>query len=133
MPTEVDGTERTATPMPSALRVAHVTRAVTLLIAGFAITFSATMHGNADFDRWLLLASLVLIGLATAVEYAKIREQFGRTIGSFQSIKHLAADMLCRTEQVRALAWDAAVAAEDLGEDGSELPVAAAVAMTAPL
>ena len=50
------------------------------------------------------------------MEYAKIREQFGRTIGSFQSIKHLAADMLCRTEQVRALAWDTAVAAEDLGE-----------------
>lgn len=66
--------------------------------------------------------------LTTAVEYAKIREQFGRTIGSFQSIKHLAADMLCRTEQVRALAWDAAVAAEDLGAADSELPVAAAVA-----
>ena len=41
--------------------------------------------------------------LATAVDYAKIREQFGRTIGSFQSIKHLAADMLCRTEQVLSL------------------------------
>lgn len=66
--------------------------------------------------------------LATAVDYAKIREQFGRTIGSFQSIKHLAADMLCRTEQVRALAWDAAVAAEDLTASDSELPVAAAVA-----
>lgn len=66
--------------------------------------------------------------LATAVDYAKIREQFGRTIGSFQSIKHLAADMLCRTEQVRAMAWDAAVAAEDLTSSDSELPVAAAVA-----
>ena len=66
--------------------------------------------------------------LATAVDYAKIREQFGRTIGSFQSIKHLAADMLCRTEQVRAMAWDAAVAAEHLRSEDSELPVAAAVA-----
>lgn len=66
--------------------------------------------------------------LATAVEYAKIREQFGRTIGSFQSIKHLAANMLCRTEQVRALAWDAAVAAEETDASASELPVAAAVA-----
>ena len=66
--------------------------------------------------------------LATAVDYAKIREQFGRTIGSFQSIKHLAADMLCRTEQVRAMAWDAAVAAENLRSEDSELPVAAAVA-----
>ena len=66
--------------------------------------------------------------LTTAVDYAKIREQFGRTIGSFQSIKHLAADMLCRTEQVRALAWDAAVAAEDFLAADSELPVAASVA-----
>ncbi|EYT62405.1 acyl-CoA dehydrogenase [Dietzia sp. UCD-THP] len=66
--------------------------------------------------------------LTTAVEYAKIREQFGRTIGSFQSIKHLAADMLCRTEQIRAAAWDAAAAAEDLLAKDSELPVAAAVA-----
>ena len=66
--------------------------------------------------------------LETAVEYAKIREQFGRTIGSFQSIKHLAANMLCRTEQARALAWDAAVAAEELGTEGSELHVASAVA-----
>lgn len=74
------------------------------------------------------VAGVADYALATAVEYAKIREQFGRTIGSFQSIKHLAADMLCRTEQVRALAWDAAVAAEDLGTDTSELPVAAAVA-----
>lgn len=66
--------------------------------------------------------------LTTAVDYAKIREQFGRTIGSFQSIKHLCADMLCRTEQNRALAWDAAVAAEDFTSADSELPVAAAVA-----
>ena len=66
--------------------------------------------------------------LTTSVDYAKIREQFGRTIGSFQSIKHLAADMLCRTEQVRALAWDAAVAAEDMGTEDSELAVAASVA-----
>jgi len=66
--------------------------------------------------------------LTTAVEYAKIREQFGRTIGSFQSVKHMAAWMLCRTEQVRALAWDAAVAAEELGREGSELHVASAVA-----
>ena len=36
--------------------------------------------------------------------------------------------MLCRTEQVRALAWDAAAAAEDLLAGDSELPVAAAVA-----
>src|SRR5690606_33490077 len=82
----------------------------------FVTLAAAEAAGTADYT------------LNTAVEYAKIREQFGRTIGSFQSIKHLAANMLCRTEQVRALAWDAAVAAEDLLASDSELPVAAAVA-----
>ena len=78
--------------------------------------------------------------LNTAVEYAKIREQFGKPIGSFQAIKHLCAEMLCRTEQARAVAWDAAVAAEDALPDpdtghagDSELPIAAAVAAAVAL
>ncbi|WP_455359423.1 acyl-CoA dehydrogenase [Streptomyces sp. SYSU K21746] len=50
--------------------------------------------------------------LETATAYAKVREQFGRPIGRFQGIKHLCADMLVRVEQARALAWDAARAAE---------------------
>ncbi|MFF8787217.1 acyl-CoA dehydrogenase [Streptomyces sp. NPDC015125] len=46
--------------------------------------------------------------LHTAVEHAKVREQFGRPIGQFQAVKHLCADMLVRCEQARALVWDAA-------------------------
>ena len=85
----------------------------------------------------LAAAELAGVGdytLRTAVEYAKIREQFGRTIGSFQSIKHLAANMLCRTEQIRALAWDAAVAADEALRAGvdkaaeSEFDISAATA-----
>ena len=44
-----------------------------------------------------------------AVEYAKGREQFGRPIGSFQAVKHLLADALCRTELARSACWAAAV------------------------
>ncbi|MEW1924042.1 acyl-CoA dehydrogenase [Streptomyces sp. NPDC088360] len=51
--------------------------------------------------------------LETATAYAKVREQFGRPIGQFQAVKHLCADMLVRLEQARALAWDAARAADD--------------------
>ena len=49
--------------------------------------------------------------LETAVEYAGVREQFGRKIGSFQAIKHLCAEMLETAESVTAAAWDAAAAA----------------------
>lgn len=55
--------------------------------------------------------------LDTATEYAKVREQFGRPIGQFQAVKHLCADMLVRLEQARALAWDAARAADDPSRD----------------
>ena len=67
----------------------------------------------------------------TAAEYAAVRYQFGRPIGSFQAIKHLCASMLCRAETAAALAWDAARAADGAGKtgDGSELALAAAAAV----
>ncbi|MWA10826.1 acyl-CoA dehydrogenase [Streptomyces sp. BA2] len=55
--------------------------------------------------------------LETATEYAKVREQFGRPIGQFQAVKHLCADMLVRLEQARALAWDAARAADEPSQE----------------
>jgi len=59
-----------------------------------------------------------------ALEYAKVREQFGRTIGSFQAIKHHLADMLVGVELATALAWDAARGAAG----DQEGPLAAAAA-----
>lgn len=64
--------------------------------------------------------------LDTAVEYAKVREQFGKPIGSFQAIKHLCAEMLCRAEQVEVAASDAARAAGD--SDARQFSIAAALA-----
>ncbi len=49
--------------------------------------------------------------LETAVEYAKVREQFGQKIGAFQAVKHLCAEMLESAEAVTAAAWDVAAAA----------------------
>ena len=70
--------------------------------------------------------------LETAAEYAKVREQFGRPIGQFQAIKHRLADMLVSVEQIRAAAWDAALAVDqaDGGDqaDGNEASLSATVA-----
>ncbi|WP_109525116.1 MULTISPECIES: acyl-CoA dehydrogenase [Nocardia] len=86
-------------------------------------------------DLVAVLVAAELSGLAgwcldTAVEYAKVREQFGRKIGSFQAVKHICAWMLCRTELIRAVAADAAAA---IDEGGAELPIAAAIAATVAL
>jgi alkylation response protein AidB-like acyl-CoA dehydrogenase len=48
--------------------------------------------------------------LEMAVAYAKEREQFGRAIGSFQAIKHKAADMLRAVEAARLAVYYAASA-----------------------
>ncbi len=41
-------------------------------------------------------AGLARWTLQTATEYAKVREQFGKPIGSFQAVKHMCAEMLLR-------------------------------------
>jgi alkylation response protein AidB-like acyl-CoA dehydrogenase len=48
--------------------------------------------------------------LDMSVEYARVREQFGRPIGSFQAVKHMAAEMVSEIEPARALVWYAAYA-----------------------
>jgi alkylation response protein AidB-like acyl-CoA dehydrogenase len=71
-------------------------------------------------------AGLARWTLQTATEYAKVREQFGKPIGSFQAIKHMCAEMLLRSEQISVAASDAAAAVAN--PDERQLSVAAAVA-----
>jgi 3-oxochol-4-en-24-oyl-CoA dehydrogenase len=60
-----------------------------------------------------------------AVAYAKVRQQFGRTIATFQAVKHHCANMLVAAESAIAAVWDAARAAS---EDEAQFRLIAAVA-----
>lgn len=57
--------------------------------------------------------------LARTVEYASVRHQFGRPIGSFQAVKHACADMLVGMRVARRLVADA-VAGVAAGADARE-------------
>ncbi|RUP28526.1 MAG: acyl-CoA dehydrogenase, partial [Mycolicibacterium sp.] len=80
-----------------------------------------------------ILAAAEAVGISwaaleMAVEYAKVREQFGRTIGTFQAVKHHAANMLVAAELTTAAAWDAA-RADNLDDAWFGAAVAATQAM----
>jgi alkylation response protein AidB-like acyl-CoA dehydrogenase len=60
-----------------------------------------------------------------AVAYAKVRQQFGRTIATFQAVKHHCANMLVAAESALAAVWDASRAAS---EDEEQFRLIAAVA-----
>jgi len=62
------------TAEPRAQRAARLIRAIVLVVVGIVIAFTATLHRDFEFDRWLLLASLALIGAATLVEYRALRD-----------------------------------------------------------
>jgi len=62
--------------------------------------------------------------LQSALDYAQLRMQFGRLIGSFQAIKHKCADMLLDIELAKSTAYYAAAAA---AEQTSDLPAVASL------
>ncbi len=107
------------------------TRSVgSVALRGVTITEDRVLRGAARKARTVfrILASAEAVGvswatLEMAVEYAKVREQFGRTIGTFQAVKHHAANMLVNAEETTAATWDAA-RADDL--DSAWFPAAVA-------
>jgi alkylation response protein AidB-like acyl-CoA dehydrogenase len=52
-----------------------------------------------------------------SVEYGKVRQQFGKPIGSFQAVKHRCADMAVRAEVARSATTYSAVSVRDAADD----------------
>jgi alkylation response protein AidB-like acyl-CoA dehydrogenase len=64
--------------------------------------------------------------LEMTIDYAKTRVQFGRPIGGFQAIKHMAADLLLESESATSAARHAAQALADGAPDaGAAISLAA--------
>jgi alkylation response protein AidB-like acyl-CoA dehydrogenase len=84
-------------------------------------------------DRAAVALAAEQVGVASraldmAVDYAKVRHQFGRPIGSFQAVKHLLADVLLEVESARAAAHYALLASENSESADPELPAVASLA-----
>ena len=117
----------------------------------FAVTFDDVVVEAGDMlglagEGWEPLASTLRLGavaraaemvgcaqrtLELAVDYAKVRVQSGRPIGSFQAIQHHCADLLRDVESARYLVYAAAWSVQERRADAEKL-VAMAKAHAAP-
>ena len=84
-------------------------------------------------DRAAVALSAEMCGAAQrvldmTVEYAKLRQAFGKPIGSYQGVKHKCADMLVEIENAKSLTYYAAWAFD---EGDAEAPMAVSMAKAA--
>jgi acyl-CoA dehydrogenase len=91
----------------------------------------ATRRIEGALDRVLTALAVEATGAAQAaldisVEYAKVRQQFGRPIGAFQAVQQLCVDMHSAVENGRSLAYAALWAADE--DDAEECHRAAVMA-----
>lgn len=133
VPSETPGVARK--PLPT---VDQTRRQAEIGFDGVSVPASALLgtagEGGPALLRILDLAAVALAAeqvggaqrcLDMAVEYASTRVQFGRVIGSFQSIKHKCADMMVAVEAARSAVYYAGCVA---AEGSDELPRVASLA-----
>ncbi|MBF6474611.1 MULTISPECIES: acyl-CoA dehydrogenase family protein [Nocardia] len=108
---DAPGTAVTARPVVDATRSLGRVSADDVAVAPSAVW---RFRGDGEralrrlYDRAAVATACDSLGLSEAmlaatVDYAKVREQFGRPIGSFQAVKHACADMLVQVSVARQL------------------------------
>jgi alkylation response protein AidB-like acyl-CoA dehydrogenase len=105
-------------------------RAVLFEEAGRANRGEEFFDADASEDEQLAALALEAVGIAAkalelAVEHAKAREQFGRSIGVYQAVSHPLADTYVETELARSIAYWAAWC---VSEEDTQAPIAVAAA-----
>jgi alkylation response protein AidB-like acyl-CoA dehydrogenase len=102
-------------------------RVGTVELAGAKVNADALVHAGVEFYQRLLAVGAVAIAadslggmeraLELAVEYSKVREQFGKPIGAYQALQHAAAEIVADLEPARSLLWYAAHALDAVPAD----------------
>lgn len=132
VPGDAEGLTRTRTTMVDSRNAAHIA------FDGVAVTADALL-GTADqgaaileplLDRARICMAAEMLGtmdeaFSRTLDYLRERKQFGVVIGSFQALKHRAADMFTEIELARSTVLDAQSA---LDEHRDDVPMLAALA-----
>ena len=134
---KADGLNVQALQTMDATRSSANVTATNVKLTGAAVL----IYGDALSKLWAQTRNVAAIGLAAeqvgvaeraldlAVEYTKERQQFGKAVGSFQGVKHRAAQMLVKVETARSAVYAAAFIADTAGE-ATDLTYFAAQART---
>lgn len=94
----------------TALRAVRVLRAIVLVLLGFGIAFSAPLHAQLSFDRWMLVGGLALIGAATVAEYVVLRATArGWLVAVRAIVAFAAAAAIALSASIGAVAWVLAI------------------------
>jgi alkylation response protein AidB-like acyl-CoA dehydrogenase len=94
------------------------------VVTGGALRAVAASSDGRVWSLGQLGVSAMQVGVAEAalaliVDYAKVRETFGRKIGTYQAVRHACADMALRVEAARCQLWSAAAAAKERRSDAA--------------
>jgi hypothetical protein len=120
-----DLTRRIGQPLSSVAEISSVDLTGSLVGVAESPTELAKLSEE-DAGRWHALALTAttadIVGsargtLALATEYAKVREQYGATIGSYQAVHHLLAESLALIEGCVSVLRHAAWAVDELPVD----------------